>query len=739
MSSIRCGGVVQALVGWVAATGSSAQTAPAVTPGHQEMLRALEQVADRTPDTNPYQGDALARRLREQLAGMRPGSPAQALWPVRMQLGRAELRLGNLAEAIEHFTQARGLLARSQGEIPAWAASHNSFQLGVAYFRLGETRNCVTTQTPDSCILPLSDGGIYTDQDASRQAIAHFTEVLRNTPASPARYLETQWLLNISYMTIGGYPDQVPERYLIPPSAFESQEQIPRFTNIASTMGLDTLDTVDLAGGAIGDDFDNDGYLDIVVSTMDALGQFSFFRNNQDGTFSERTDQAGLRGLLGGLNLVQADYDNVDFLVLRGAWLEQHWQHPNSLVRNNGDGTFTDVTFDAGLGAVHYPTQTASFADYDNDGDLDLYVGNETTQEFRAPCQLLRNNGDGTFTDVAVDAGVENYRFTKSVVWDDFDGDSWPDLYVSNLGQANRLYRNNADGTFTDVAAALDVTGPVPSFTAWFWDFDNDGMLDLYVTAYVASAAHIAASLLDIELARLHRGNGHGGFDEVALQQQLVHPNAPMGSNFGDLDNDGFLDFYLGTGNPPLEHVMPNVMYRNRDGTGFADVTFAGGFGNLQKGHAVVFADFDHDGDQDVFEQMGGAFPGDRYGNVFYENPGFGNHWITVRVVGVQSNRSAIGARIRVDIIENGERRSIYKHVNSGGTFGGNPFRQTIGLGKASSIELLAVSWPTTGLTQTFRDVPMDRILEITEGEQRYEILQLKTLTLRAEALGSER
>ena len=184
---------------------------------------------------------------------------------------------------------------------------------------------------------------------------------------------------------------------------------------------------------------------------------------------------------------------------------------------------------------------------------------------------------------------------------------------------------------------------------------------------------------------------------------------------------------------------MPNVMYRNRDGTGFADVTFAGGFGNLQKGHAVVFADFDHDGDQDVFEQMGGAFPGDRYGNVFYENPGFGNHWITVRVVGVQSNRSAIGARFRVDIIENGERRSIYKHVNSGGTFGGNPFRQTIGLGKASSIELLAVSWPTTGLTQTFRDVPMDRILEITEGEQRYEILQLKTLTLRAEALGSER
>ncbi len=135
---------------------------------------------------------------------------------------------------------------------------------------------------------------------------------------------------------------------------------------------------------------------------------------------------------------------------------------------------------------------------------------------------------------------------------------------------------------------------------------------------------------------------------------------------------------------------------------------------------------------KDVFEQMGGAFPGDRYGNVFYENPGFGNHWITVRLVGVQSNRSAIGARIRVDIIENGERRSIYKHVNSGGTFGANALRQTIGLGKASSIELLEVSWPTTGLAQTFRNVPMDRILEITEGEEQYETLELETLTLQS-------
>jgi hypothetical protein len=173
-------------------------------------------------------------------------------------------------------------------------------------------------------------------------------------------------------------------------------------------------------------------------------------------------------------------------------------------------------------------------------------------------------------------------------------------------------------------------------------------------------------------------------------------------------------------------------MYRNRGGTGFADVTVAGGFGTMQKGHGVVFADFDNDGDQDIFEQLGGAFPADRAANAFYENPGFGNHWIAIRLVGVQSNRSAIGARIRVDVIEDGARRSIYKHVNSGGTFGANPLRQTIGLGTASSIELLEVSWPTTGKAQTFRDVPMDRILEITEDEESYETLQLEALTLAA-------
>ena len=240
---------------------------------------------------------------------------------------------------------------------------------------------------------------------------------------------------------------------------------------------------------------------------------------------------------------------------------------------------------------MHYPTQTASWGDYDNDGDLDLYVGNESSQAISAANQLFRNNGDGTFTDVAAAAGVLNHLYSKAVIWGDYDGDRWPDLYVSNHGGRNRLYHNNGNGTFTNVARALGVDGPVASFPAWFWDVDNDGILDLYVSAYAADIDHLAASALglpvDVELARLYRGTGNGGFEDVADQYNLVRPNAPMGSNFWDLDNDGFLDFYLGTGRTPYHSLMPSVMYLSQRGTGFTDVTYDGGFGHLQKGHGV--------------------------------------------------------------------------------------------------------------------------------------------------------
>lgn len=728
------------VLGLITVTQSpSSDVLSSMTPGHRKMLSILQQIGSQTSERHNYIGSGVVRRLRARLAATSAETPMRTRWQLHMQLGASELRLGNEAEAIGQFTQAVELITHPEPEPPLKIVNITHFEFGVAYMRLGETQNCCLIHTPASCILPLQAGAIHTQQKNSQQAIHHFTKVLQNTSDDDSLHLSAKWLLNIAYMTIGTYPEQVPKRYRIPPKAFESEEKIQRFTNIAPNLGLDTFD---LSGGAIADDFDNDRYLDIVVSTWDPAGQIRFFRNNQDGTFSEQTQAAGLTGLYGGLNLVQADYDNdgdVDIFVLRGAWLGKNGKHPNSLLRNNGDSTFTDVTFDAGLGEVHYPTQTASWGDYDNDGDLDLYIGNESNDAFKnVPCQLFNNNGNGTFTDVAARAGVQNFGPTKAVIWGDYDSDRWIDLYVSNLGGANRLYRNNGNGTFTDVAEKLKVTGPIRSFPAWFWDFDNDGVLDLYVSAYSADISVLAANLLGMPVnsdvfAHLYRGDGKGGFVEVAKAHNLVRPNSPMGSNFGDLDNDGYLDFYLGTGNPELKNLMPGVMYLNKGGTHFADVSYAGGFAHIQKGHGVIFADLDNDGDSDIFEQMGGAFLVDKYSNVLYENEGFGNHWLTIKLVGVRSNRSAIGARIRVEVVENGRLRSIYRHVNSGGSFGANPLRQTIGLGKASKIETLEVFWPTSGIKQTFHNIPNNQFIQITEGEA-----QAKTFIVQKLKLGGE-
>ena len=716
-----------------------------LAPGHRKMLELLDRVADESEAKNPYLRIPEASQARESLSLLPEGVPDLRRWLFNMRLGKHELRMGNSLLAIEHYENAHRELVGFADEIPPEEQLRTIYELAVAHLRRGETDNCVRRHTSDSCIFPIRGDGVHGLIEGSQAAIVYLDEVLERARAlgNVLYFVKARWLVNIAYMTLGRYPEGVPAAHLIPPAVFDSDEPMQRFRDVAPQLGLNSFD---LAGGAVADDFNGDGWLDLFTSSSDTRGQLRFYVNEGDGTFTERTEEAGLSGLWGGLNLVQADYDNdgdVDLLVLRGAWWRQVGDHPNSLVRNQGDGTFVDVTFEAGLGERHYPTQTAAWADYDNDGDLDLYIGNEFDPNTDAPCQLFRNEGDGTFTDVAEQAGVTNNRYAKAVVWGDYDGDRFPDLFVSNMGHENRLYHNNGDGTFTDVAEQAGVTRPVASFPSWFWDFDNDGALDLLVTAYggnrmAPDVASVAASYLDIpnraELDHLYRGDGKGGFVDVAASFGLTRVTLPMGVNIGDLDNDGFLDFYLGTGYPYYEGLMPNLMFRNRRGTGFSDVTTAGGFGHLQKGHGVVFADLDHDGDQDVFEQMGGFYPGDAFGNALFENPGFGNHWIKIQLVGVRSNRLGVGARIRVDLVEDGVARSVYRHVGTGGTFGGNSHRQEIGLGRATRIDRLTVDWPTSDTTQTFTDLLVDRLIEINEGDST-----VRELPHRAFALGGRR
>ena len=707
---------------------------PAAASPNAGMVLTLESLRADLLAENPYQGEAGAQRLRARLAAQPASTPAHSRLRLLFDLGVAELFLGNEETAIEHLAAADDLAASAN--VPADFRDTVSMRLALAYLRLGETQNCCLRHTPDSCLLPIREGGVHVKQEGSRNAIDKLRHLFDRSSPGTRTQLGARWLLNIAYMTIGEYPHGVPKQYLIPPTAFESDEEFPRFANIASGLGLDTFS---LSGGALGEDFDGDGFLDLMVSTSDMAGQLRFLRNQGDGRFVDLTESAQLTGIVGGLNLVQADYDNdgnVDALVLRGGWFAEVGQHPNSLLRNRGDLTFRDVTASAGMGAEHFPTQTGAWSDYDNDGDVDVYIGNESTDWQISPSQLFRNEGDGTFTDIAAAAGVVNDRFTKAVVWGDYDEDGYSDLYVSNLGSANRLYHNGGDGGFADVAPELDVAGPTESFPSWFWDFDNDGHLDLFVASYEAGIADVAESYLGIpfraELSRLYRGDGRGGFTDVARRVHLIKPAKTMGANFGDLDNDGYLDFYLGTGDTDYLELMPNLMYRNVAGERFVDITTAGGFGHLQKGHGVVFADFDNDGDQDVFAQMGGSYLGDGFPDSFYENPGFGAHWIAVKLIGVQSNRAAIGARIRVDVSEGGAERTIYKHVNSGGSFGANPLRQTIGLGEAARVERLEISWPGVGATQTFTDVPVDVFLEIEEGKPDYEILPLGSVRLSA-------
>lgn len=702
---------------------------------HQRMLKTLRSIAQSTDLHNPYHGGADLRRLQgiEQQLGSR-ASKLQ-LWEMNLELGLAQLRLGHVRLAIDHLGKAVDLLGAVK--IDAKRANFNKFKLGIAYMRWGETQNCCKLNNADSCIVPIRDGGVHTDLEGSTKAIELFKEILatkagakfgvgdRNTGGNSAANLDlhrsSKWLLNIAYMTLGAYPDKVPKAHLIPERVFQSSVEFPRFKNIAPGMKLSTFS---LCGGAIVDDFNNDGKLDVVSSTWNSKGQLRLFQNRGDGTFAGKTGSSGLHGLYGGLNLVSTDYNNdghLDILVLRGAWMGPNGRFPNSLLRNNGDGTFTDVTFKAGLALPMFPSQTAAWADYDNDGFLDLYIGNEFTQNMQAPSQLFHNNRDGTFTDVTRRAGVSNLGFAKGVTWGDFDGDRFMDLYISNYNGPNRLYRNNGDHTFTDVAKKLGVAGPNLSFPTWFWDYDNDGVLDLFVASYGGRIGDLVAHYLgeptEHETTRLYRGDGRGGFKDVAVEIGLGAPMLPMGANFGDLDNDGYLDFYLGTGDPEFESLMPNLMFLNRGGKKFVDVTMAGGFAHLQKGHAVSFADLDNDGDADVFEQMGGAYHGDEYRDLLFENPGFGNHWISIKLVGQSSNRAAIGARIHVRVTENGKSRSIFRHVNSGGSFGCNPLRQTIGLGKAERIDVLEIYWPMTDRTQTFKAVDVDRFVRILEDK----------------------
>jgi FG-GAP-like repeat/ASPIC and UnbV len=624
---------------------------------------------------------------------------------------------GRFEEADAKFA-AVSAMARSR-RFPSWVGGQMTLLRGVVALRRGEVDNCIECLGPSSCTFPIVPEATHTRPSGSRDAIGHFSAYLVEHPGD----LRARWLLNLAYMTLGENPSKVPAKYLIPARIFRSRADVGRFVNEGSEAGLNVRGP-NQAGGAIFDDFNGDGRPDLFMTSLDVDRGASLFINKGGGTFEDRSKEAGLDAQIYALNVARTDYDNdgdLDVLLLRGAWEKPMRM---SLLRNKGDGKFDDVTLAAGLGEP-ISSEAAAWGDYDNDGLVDLYVCGEysnTSLDKRNLGRLYRNKGDGTFENVAEAAGVLNMGIGKGCAWGDYDGDGQLDLLVSNRTGACRLYRNLGDGKFHDEAPALGVTGAHRSFACGFWDYDNDGRLDLLISDLSLTLAEDVALTLDQPIdhpsgPRIYRNLGAAGFRDVTADLGLDPAISAMGVNFGDIDNDGDLDLYFGTGGMSYSYLVPNRLFENVSGEKFEDVTTSSGTGHLQKGHGVSFADYDDDGALDFFVEAGGGVPGDRSFNLLYRNPGHASASVKVKLVGTKTNRAALGARLHA-IVEGkgGARRAIFRTVGNNMSFGGNTLVETLGLAGADSLAVLEVSWPTSGTTQTFRDIPAGSSIEITEG-----------------------
>jgi tetratricopeptide (TPR) repeat protein len=649
---------------------------------------------------------AALERLQTGLASLDPGWDPGELAGARHRLGLLDASQGRIDEAIEQWEQ----VYRISGGDSANVGQSMEEVLGSAYLHRTQVAD-PDSRVPidENWLIPSHPGGPRQRSEDVRKAISYFTAALRREPSN----LELKWLLNVAYMTAGTWPSAVPEEFLIPPSVLASGEDLGRFVDVAPAAGVAVLGE---AGGVVADDFDNDGLIDLVESQIEDCAPLRFFHNNGDGTFSDRTVQAGLTDQIGGLNIIQADYNNdgcMDMLVLRGGW---EFPRRRSLLRNNCDGTFTDVTAQAGLLEPLRSSQAAVWTDIDNDGYLDLFIANEN-----APAQLFLNKGDGTFIDISREAGVDRIAYSKSVVAADYDNDGYPDFYVSNLGRQGFLYHNNGDRTFTEVSGTAGVRSPRASFVALFLDYDNDGLPDLFITSYFASVEESVRSYLGLspkgETLKLYKNKGDGTFRDVTAEVGLDRIFMPMGCNFGDIDNDGFLDIYMGMGNPSFSSILPNVLLHNKEGKRFVDISASSGAGAIAKGHGIAFADLGNNGNEDIVANMGGAELGDQFTSRLFRNPGnHGNNWITLKLVGEKSNRAGIGARITVTVNDPDRgRRKICRTVGSGGSFGASPLEQHIGIGRSARIESLEVWWPASKTRQVFTDISPNQYLEVKE------------------------
>lgn len=646
--------------------------------------------------------------------------------------GNALLKLGKEADAVATLESA----INRKKKLDSKEDPQSLKFLAIAYMRLGEKQNCVNYHNPESCIMPIQKNGIHAIRQGSQKAIEIYKQLLAIDPND----YESRWLINIAYMTLGGYPSEVPKQWLIPNLNKDSGYSIKPFLDVAANAGIKGRN---MSGGVIVDDFNNDNYLDIVTSDWSLDGVMHYYQSDKKGKYIDYSKVSEIGRFKGGLSMIQADYDNdgdIDIFVLRGAWMRKYGRQPNSLLRNNGDGTFTDVTIKSGLYS-EFPTQAGTWNDFNNDGYLDLFIGNESSDNESYPSELYLNNQDGTFTNVAKAAKCDVVAYIKGVTAADYDNDGDIDLFLSGMNKRKTLLKNtglkNGIPQFTDVTDQAGLAGiNVMTFPTWFWDYDNDGWQDIFVCGYQYNgsiAGEIAMEALNIpnESSKmyLYHNNHDGTFSDVSKISGLSKTVFAMGSNYGDIDNDGFLDMYLGTGNPDYKSLAPNRLFRNMGDGKFADVTVSGRVGNLQKGHAVAINDLDNDGDSDIFIEVGGAYLGDSFSNSLYLNPGQNNNrWIKLQLEGTDSNRSAIGTKVKVTFKENGVSRSVYRILNSGGSFGASALRMEIGIGQATIIDQIEITWPINQKKKVFKNIQPNQFIKIIEGENNLSKIDIKRI-----------
>ena len=595
----------------------------------------------------------------------------------------SRLRLGQLEQGAAELAQ----LLDEEPRNP-----HLSLLLGTAYHLLGNYEPAVEAYKLSIDALPLPPP-LSSNQDQWRR-----------------RLQVRQWNLSLAYRAAhGAYPGDLPEKYRIQ-FALVTEASPVRYTDVGPLYGVDKLDR---GRGSAWGDYDLDGDLDLFTTGIHTT--HALYRNEAGDGFTDVARDIGLEDHRGGWGASCADYDNdgdLDLYVSRDAW---EGGTPNSLYQNQAGAGFVEVSRQAG---VEDPDAsfTHTWGDYDNDGFLDLYVAEGVTGD-GTPNKLFYNQGDGTFEDRAAEAGVDHTGKTLGVAFGDYDNDGDLDLYVSNVGGPNALYRNEADGAFTDITGPAGVSQPdAGSYVTFFFDYDADGDLDLFVSAFAYYNSFVESQVIGYasgpNAPHLYRNDGDDHFIDVAAGTCLSRSVGSMGAGFGDIDYDGFIDLYLSNGGPNFPRLEPNILYRNKAGEGFADITQSAGVGHIGKGHGVSMADYDADGDLDLYAGVGGHYPGDLWHNSLYRNEGHENHYLIVEVEGTATNRSAIGAHVRVragDYVQIAE-------ISSGNGFGcTNSLPMEIGLGKRTRVDTVEVRWPS-GKIERRIDLDVDQTLRFTEG-----------------------